>query len=131
MCTNLFCCVLVLSFSSSLLLSPSFPSFLPFPPLCLLSFLSSLSPFSHSLLSPSFPYFLPPSLLSSPYTITGRKRYLVLRLGCLYYFANETAKEPKGCFTLAGYQYVYIHNYIHNVYSVFYMYFTDNDRVTV
>jgi hypothetical protein len=32
-----------------------------------------------------------------------RKRYLVLRLGCLYYFANETAKEPKGCFTLAGY----------------------------
>jgi hypothetical protein len=33
-----------------------------------------------------------------------RRRYLVLRLGCLYYFANETAKEAKGCFTLAGYR---------------------------
>lgn len=32
-----------------------------------------------------------------------KRRYMVLRLGCLYYFANETAKEPKGCFTLAGY----------------------------
>jgi len=32
-----------------------------------------------------------------------KRRYLILRLGCLYYFTNETASHPKGSFTLAGY----------------------------
>ena len=76
--------------------------------------LSQLTP--HSLISSlllslplslthSFPLSLP--LNHSPPT-SGKKRYLILRIGCLYYFANETASHPKGCFTLSGYKSVLV-----------------------
>jgi hypothetical protein len=37
-------------------------------------------------------------------TSLGKRRYLILRLGCLYYFANETASSAKGSFVLSGYK---------------------------
>ena len=78
---------------------------------CLLStphtHLPLLTPF---LLSP-VPTLPPPSLLpllsfstsSLPHFFSGKRRYLILREGCLYYFANETASHPKGSFVLVGY----------------------------
>lgn len=33
-----------------------------------------------------------------------KRRYLILRLGCLYYFPNETASTAKGSFVLSGYK---------------------------
>lgn len=65
-------------------------------------FLSPSLPLS---LTHSFPLSLP--LNHSPPT-SGKKRYLILRIGCLYYFANETASHPKGCFTLSGYKSVLV-----------------------
>ncbi len=37
-------------------------------------------------------------------SISGKRRYLILRAGCLYYFSNETAHSPKGKFVLSGYE---------------------------
>ncbi len=34
---------------------------------------------------------------------------MILRLGCLYYFANETAAHAKGSFTLSGYKCVHVY----------------------
>ena len=42
--------------------------------------------------------------LSLPLPPAGKRRYLILRKGCLYYFANETASAPKGQFILTGYK---------------------------
>ena len=41
----------------------------------------------------------------------GKRRYLILRKGCLYYFANETANAAKGQFILTGHALpeIYVH----------------------
>ena len=41
---------------------------------------------------------------SSCHIILGKKRYLILRQGCLYYFKDEVASSPKGSFVLSGYE---------------------------
>ncbi len=45
-------------------------------------------------------------ILQVLYLSPGKRRYLILRAGCLYYFSNETASSPKGKFVLSGYVWV-------------------------
>ena len=39
-------------------------------------------------------------MISSFCTTPGKHRYLVLRLGFVYYFENDRSKQPKGHFSL-------------------------------
>ena len=50
------------------------------------------------------------SLKSWPdvFFLAGKRRYMIIHKGCIYYFTDSNSSEPKGNFSLQGYRFVFL-----------------------